>query len=392
MAKLNENIINLDDKDIFLNVINMVNKYKLDNPDADILSLGVGDVSLPIIKPVIEAMHLAVDDLSRRETFKGYDTSFGSVALKEAILKNEYGNFNFGTDEIYISDGVKSDCTSILELFDIDSKICVTNAMYPVYKAGAACLNRKVTVLEADEDNNFMPNVPKEKYDIIYICSPSNPTGICYTYDELKKWVEYAMQNEAIILYDNVYMPFISSKDVPKSIYEIEGAKKVAIEFRSFSKLASFSGVRCSYYIIPNEIDKNINKVWKKRTINRFNGTSYIAQKGALAIYTEEAQIEIKKNIAYYKENAKLLRDFFLAHGYIVYGGIDAPYVWVKIKENMTSWELFDLFLNKLNIVIIPGIIFGTGGDEYFRLSGLGTKETVEKAIKRMEEYYEKES
>ena len=390
MAKLNNNIVNLEDNDIFLNVTKKVNEFKMKHKDTKLLSLGIGEPSMPIIKSVIDAMHKAVDDLSRKETFKGYNTNFGYTSLKEKILDNEYKKYNFSTDEIYISNGTKPDSTNILELFDINSKICITDSMYPIYRDGALSLNRRVDVLKAEESNNFIPQIPKEKYDIIYICSPSNPTGISYTYDELKRWVDYAIKNNSVILYDNVYMPFISSKNIPKSIYEIDGAKKVAIEFRSFSKTISFSGVRCSYYIIPNEIDNNINYYWKKRTINRFNGADYIAQVGAEASYREESQKLIKKNIEYYKNNTKNLREFFLSHGFTVYGGVDSPYVWVKIKEDITSWELFDLYLEKLNIIVIPGCIFGHGGEGFFRVSGLGEKGTIDECIRLLGEYYEK--
>ena len=389
MAKLNEKIVNLEEDNVFLNVTNKINEFKMNNPHLEVLSLGIGDVSKPIVKPVIKAMHKAVTDLGKEETFKGYNSPYGYDFLKKKILDNEYRKFNFKNEEIYISNGTKTDITSILELFDINAKICITDAMYPVYRDGAYALNRNVSILKASEDNNFIPKIPKEKYDIIYICSPSNPTGICYTYQELSKWVEYAIKNDAVILYDNVYYPFITSKNVPKSIYEIKGAKKVAIEFRSFSKTASFSGVRCSYYIIPNDIDKNINKYWRKRTINRFNGTDYIAQRGAEAAYLLRSKYLIKKNIKYYQRNMKLLRDCFIKLGFTVYGGIDSPYMWVKIKEDMKSWKLFEFYLEKLNIIVIPGIIFGSQGDNYFRVSSFASYDDILKIIKRLGDYYE---
>ena len=391
MVKFNNEIINLEENNVFLNVTNRISEYKAKYPDKEILSVGIGDATLPIVKPIISAMHDAVEDLSKIETFKGYNSCFGYDSLKEKILKNEYKEFNFKNDEIYISNGTKTDCTSILELFSIDSRICITNAMYPIYRDGAHCLNRNVSILDVNEENNFIPEIPKEVYDIIYICSPSNPTGICYNYDEIKKWVDYALKNKAIILYDNVYNSFISSKNIPLSIYEIKDARKVAIEFRSFSKIASFSGVRCSYYIIPNDIDKRINKLWKKRTINRFNGADYIAQRGAEAVYSEEAQLLIKENINYYKKNTKKLRASFIKMGFQVYGGIDSPYLWIKIKENIKSWDLFNLYLEKLNIIIIPGIIFGNNGDKYFRVSGFALDSTIDKVIKKLENYYGKE-
>ena len=390
MVKLNNYLNKMEKENIFSNVTLKVNNYKSKNPNAKIISLGVGDVSKSIVKPVIDAMHKAVDDLSDEETFMGYGSYYGYDFLKEEIIKNDYKNFNFTNDEIYISNGTKTDSTSILELFDINSKICISNPMYPINKNGALCLNRDVSVLNANENNDFIPDIPKEKYDIIYICSPSNPTGIAYTYKDLKKWVDYAIKNKSIILYDNVYSSFITSKDVPKSIYEIKNANNVAIEFRSFSKNASFTGVRCSYYVIPNKISNGINVLWKKRTINRFNGADYIAQMGAKASYSNEAKSEIKKNIEYYMKNASILRECFIKLGFKVYGGIDCPFMWIKTRDNMKSWDFFDLFLNKLNIVIIPGIIFGNAGDKYFRVSALASREQIKEAIERISDYYEK--
>ena len=385
MVKINECLLKMEQNNIFKNIALKVSEYKKNNPDKKIISLGVGDVSKPIVKPIIDAMHEAVDDLADSKTFKGYGSYYGYDFLKEKIIDNEYKDFDISLDEIYISNGTKTDSTSILELFDINSKICITDPIYPIYRDGAASLNRKVFILDIKND---LPVIPKEKYDIIYLCSPSNPMGIAYKKDYLKKWIIYAIKNKSVILYDNVYSAFIESEDVPKSIYEIEGAKKVAIELRSFSKNASFTGVRCSYYIIPKEIKNNINEFWKRRTINRFNGADYIAQKGALASFLPESQKLIKDNIKYYKDNAKLLRKAFSNCGFHFIGGIDSPYLWVKIKENITSWEVFDIFLKTLNIVIIPGIIFGKNGDNYFRVSSLGKKKDVVEAIKRIENYY----
>lgn len=386
--KINTCLSKMEDIDIFSSVTKKINDYKKNNPNNKLLSLGVGDVSKPIPKKVIEAMHKAVDDLSKMETFKGYGSYYGYDFLKEKILLNEYKNLNLSLDEIYISNGAKTDSTSILELFDINSKICITDPMYPIYRDGATCLNRKVETIEVD--SNFIAKIPNKKYDIIYICSPSNPIGISYNYKTLEKWINYALKNNSIILYDNVYSSFIVSKDVPKSIYEIPNARKVAIEFRSFSKCASFTGVRCSYYIIPNEISSNVNYLWRKRTMNRFNGADYIAQRGAEAVYTKEAQKEIKNNIDYYHKNAKKLRDFFTEMGFVVYGGIDSPFLWIKIKDNMSSWEYFDFLLQELQIIVIPGIIFGKGGDGYFRVSALASSDVIDSSIERMKKHYEK--
>lgn len=390
--KINEKIVKIEEENAFLKVSSIIADYKKKHPNAKLLSLGIGDVSKPIVKPIIKAMHEAVDDLASMDTFKGYGASYGYDFLKEKILENDYKDFHFTYDEIYISNGTKTDSTNILELFDINSKICITNVMYPIYRDGAMCLNREVTCLPINEENSFIPEIPKEHFDIIYICSPSNPTGICYTYQDLEKWVKYAIDNQAVILYDNVYTAFISSSNVPKSIYEVKDAKKVAIEFRSFSKNAGFTGVRCSYYVIPKEIGKDINKLWKKRTINRFNGADYIAQKGATAVYLKESQQLIKENINYYHENARILRSSFENLGFQVYGGIDSPFMWVKILNNMTSWEWFNFLLNELEIIVVPGIIFGSSGNNYFRVSALGNRENIKLIIERLKKYYEKEN
>ena len=389
MVKYNELLLNIEENNIFKTVSLKVSEYKKNNPDKKIISLGIGDVSKPIVKPIIDMMHEAVDELADSKTFKGYGSYYGYDFLKEKIIDNEYKKIKFSLDEIYISNGTKTDITSILELFDINSKICITDPMYPIYRDGAASLGRKVYQIDT-KDN--LPVIPVEKYDIIYICSPSNPMGIAYNKDYLKSWINYALKNESIILYDNVYSDFIESKDVPKTIYELEDSKKVAIEFRSFSKNASFTGVRCSYYIIPKELKEGINDIWKKRTINRFNGADYISQKGALASFLPESQKLIKENISYYKNNAKLLRNAFSNCKFQFIGGIDSPYMWVRIKENKTSWEIFDLFLKELNIIIIPGIIFGEKGDKFFRVSALGKYEDVVDAIKRIELYYKEKN
>lgn len=386
--KINNNLLKLEDDNIFLKVTQKVKKYKEKYPNKEILSLGIGDVSKPIVEPIIKAMKNAVNDLSDMKTFKGYGAYYGYDFLKEKILKNDYKNFNFSNDELYISNGTKTDTTNILELFDINSKILITDPMYPIYRDGAISMNRNIEVLPLKEENNFIPKPPKEKYDVIYICSPSNPIGVAFTKNDLELWVKYAIENNAVILYDNVYESFISSNDVPHSIYEIENSKKCSIEFKSFSKNASFTGVRCSYYVIPNDLYPNINKLWKKRTINRFNGADYIAQKGAEAVYQENTQVLIKDNINYYKENLNMLLNCFKSANFKVWGGNDSPYLWIKTKDNMNSWEMFDLFLNELNIIIIPGIIFGYSGDKYFRVSALGNREVVLKCIERINRYF----
>ena len=386
----NKDLFNLEVGDGFSDVTRKINQHKKNNPDAKIISFGIGDVSMPIVKPVIDAMHKAVDDLANIETFSGYGNYYGLEVLRKAIAENIYNGFDFSFDEVYISNGTKSDSANILELFDINSKIYLTNPGYSVYRDGALCLNRQTTTFPLTEQNNFVPTIPGERFDLIYMCSPNNPIGNAYTYNELKLWIDYAKANNSIILYDNVYFPFIRGKDKPKTIYEIDGAKEVAIEFRSFSKSASFTGVRCSYYIIPKEIDSNINVLWKKRTMNRSNGVDYIAQKGALAALDSEAELLLKNNIDYYLSNAILLKEAFEKLEFQVWGGEDSPFMWIKIKNKEDSWEFFNFMLEKLNIIIIPGIVFGDFGDKYFRVSALGKKADIEEGIRRMSEYYEK--
>ena len=385
MVKINNDLYNLNNDYSFYNISKIVKSYKLNH--TNVISLGVGDVSKPIVKSVIKKMHEAVDELSDMKTFRGYGASFGYDFLKKKILTEEYNN-SFSLDEIYISNGTKTDVSNILELFDIKSKIYISNPLYPIYKDASYCLNRNIYFGEVDD--NFIPVIPKEKYDIIYLCSPNNPTGICYSYKELKRWIKYALKNNSVILYDNVYSHFIESKDAVKSIYEIKDSKKVAIEFRSFSKHASFTGVRCSYYIIPNDLYDGINDLWKQRTINRFNGADYIAQRGALETFSNESKKEIKKNLQYYKYNSKLLREFFENFGFKIYGGVDSPFIWVKINNNMSSMEYFNFLLKEFNIVVIPGIVFGDKGDKFIRVSALASRDVIIEAIERMKKYYEK--
>lgn len=389
MAKINENLKNIESENSFAKVIKLANAYKIKHPDNEVVSLGIGDVTLPIPKKIVDIMQNALEELDDKDTFKGYGDSSGYEFLKSTILDNEYKNMGFTTKEIYISNGTKTDSTNILELFDINSKILISDIMYPIYHNATLCLNRKTYVMPLKEEDNFVPQVPEEHYDIIYLCNPNNPIGNAYDYDTLTSWVNYANRENAIIIYDNVYEDFISY-NLPHSIYEINGAKNVAIELKSFSKSLSFSGIRCSYYIIPKEIYEDVNNIWALRTINRFNGVNYITQKGANAFYDADVQIEVKKNINYYLENAHILKEGFKKCGFSIWGGENAPYLWVKIKENMTSWEIFDKYLHELNIIITPGIIFGASGDKYFRISALNTRENTIKAIERIIKYYEK--
>lgn len=389
MVKINENLKKITSDNSFIKVMSLTNKYKKDSPNKEVISLSIGDVTIPIPEKVVDVMLDTLNKQKYSDTFKGYGSSSGYDFLKKKILENEYGNLNFTLDEIYISNGTKIDCINILELFTNDAKVLISNISYPIYLNGSLVLNKNIYTFPLKEEDNFIPQVPNNHYDIIFLCNPNNPIGNCYNYETLKKWVDYALKENAIIIYDNVYEDFIGG-DLPHSIYEIENAKKVAIEFRSFSKSLSFSGIRCSYYILPNEIYPNVNELWKERTINRFNGVNYVTQVGAEAFYLDEVQDIIKGNIGYYLENAKLLRTGLLKNGFKIWGGENSPYIWVKIKENITSWQVFELYLTKLDVVVTPGIIFGNAGDKYFRVSALGKRKDIIKAIERITRYYEK--
>lgn len=381
MANINGNLLNISQKNNFTIVAELVHDYKIKNPQVQLYNLGVGDVSKPIIREVRNEMKKAIDDLGEIETFKGYGYYYGHEFLKNKIIENYH---DFTLDEIYISDGAKTDTTNILELFDKDSLACIYNPSYPVYRDALDIMGIKYEYLEANEKNNFRP-LPNKKYDLVYIRSPSNPLGVAYNRDYLQKWIDYAVINNCVILYDNVYDAFINSADVPKSIYELKNAKSVAIEFKSFSKKASFTGVRCSYYVIPNDlIIKDANKYWRKRVMTKFNGADYIAQRGAYATFNKKAKNKIMNNINDYLRNAKYIKNELEKLNYQVYGGIDSPYLWIKINKKMNSWEYFEYMLNKLNVIIIPGVVFGSKGDSYFRVSALAKKEDIYAAIERI--------
>ena len=384
LMMINKDLLKIEKENVFSKATLKIADYKKDNPNKKLISLGIGDVSIPIIRPVLEAMHKAIEEQGDINTFNGYGAYYGLKELREAISINDYNGL-ISPDEIYVGDGTKSDSTNILELFDKDIKVLVGNPTYPIYLNGALALSRKAYF--ANMSNDFKMLIPKEKYDVVYICSPSNPIGNAYTKEDLKLWIDYADKNNSIIIYDNVYKDFVSNPDVPKTIYEIDGAKKCVIELRSFSKNASFSGIRVSYLVLPKEMGSEISSLWKERTINRFNGACVIAQKGALATYSDKAKEMIKENIKTYKENTKYLKDNFIKLGYEVIGGNDAPYMFVKCKDKMSSWQTFDFFLKELNIIVIPGVIFGSNGEGYFRVSGLGLLKDSKEAVLRMKEY-----
>ncbi len=444
MIKINKNFLKLQDSYLFSTINQKVNGYIAQNPSADIIKLGIGDVTRPIPQVILDAIKKATDEMGNVETFKGYGPEHGYDFLREKIVENEYSELGIDVDEIFVSDGAKCDTGNIVEIFDKNIKIAITDPVYPVYldtnvmygRTGEfnsqTGMNDGVIYMKANEENNFEPKPEEleEIPDLIYICSPNNPTGTAMTKETLKKWVDFAKEHNSIILYDAAYEAFIEEKDIPHSIYEIEGAKEVAIEFRSFSKTAGFTGLRCAYTVVPkkcevmyySDCEKNIkyleeeksenrkckcsmkekeenkkckgnirereeykrislNKLWERRSSTKFNGVSYIIQRGAEATYTKDGKAKIKENIEYYKENARIIRHGLEKAGITAYGGINAPYVWLKTPNNMKSWDFFDLLLEKCNIVGTPGVGFGPSGEGYFRLTAFGDRDKTIEAI-----------
>ena len=386
---INENYLNLEESYLFSTVAKKVAQYTSENPDKKVIRLGIGDVTLPLCNAVIGAMHKAVDEMGSQSTFRGYGPEQGYDFLRDAV-KNYYlkRNVELDEDEIFISDGAKSDIGNILDLFSKDNAVLVPDPVYPVYVDTNIMAGRKVIFANANEENDFLPLPDKNiKADIIYICSPNNPTGAVYNKEQLKLWVNYAKEQNAIILFDAAYECFVSDENLPKSIFEIEGAKDCAIEFCSLSKTAGFTGTRCGYTIVPKNLGR-LNKFWLRRQTTKFNGVPYIVQRGAEAVFSEEGQKEIKENINYYKENAKIISETLTRCGIYYTGGKHSPYIWLKCPNNMKSWEFFDYLLNNIQIVGTPGSGFGQNGEGYFRLTSFGSKENTIEAMKRFEEAF----
>ena len=404
MATINDNYLKLPGSYLFAEIARRVAAYKEANPNADIIRLGIGDVTQPLPQVCIEAMHKAVDDQAKAETFHGYGPEQGYSFLTEAIIKNNYTDrgIEIAPDEIFVSDGSKSDCGNIQEIFGTVNKVAITDPVYPVYLDTNVMAGRTGTLQEdghfegvvylpCTAENNFAPSLPTEKVDMIYLCCPNNPTGTTLSRAELTKWVNYAKENDAVILFDAAYAAYITEDDVPRSIYEIPGAKDVAIEFRSFSKTAGFTGTRCGYTIVPKTVTGRaadgsrvpFNKLWNRRHTTKFNGTAYIVQRGAAAIYTEEGKKQVKELISYYMENARIIREGLKSVGIKAYGGVNAPYIWLKTPDNMSSWDFFDKLLHEVNIVGTPGAGFGPCGEGYFRLTAFGSRENTERAVAR---------
>ena len=405
MATINDNYLKLPGSYLFAEIARRVAAFKEANPDADIIRLGIGDVTQPLPPACIEAMHKAVDEMASADTFRGYGPEQGYSFLTDAIIEHNYKarGIDIASDEIFISDGSKSDCGNIQEIFGTDNRVAITDPVYPVYLDTNVMAGRTgtinpdghfegVTYLPCDASNDFAPALPQKRVDMIYLCCPNNPTGTTLSRTELKKWVDYARENEAVILFDAAYAAYITEDDVPRSIYEIEGAKDVAIEFRSFSKTAGFTGTRCGYTIIPKTVKGHaadgslveFNKLWNRRHTTKFNGTAYIVQRGAAAIYTEEGQKQVRETIAYYMENARIIREGLQAASIKAYGGVNAPYIWLQTPNDMPSWDFFDKLLTEVHIVGTPGAGFGPCGEGYFRLTAFGNRENTVRAVERI--------
>ncbi|MFZ4724480.1 MAG: LL-diaminopimelate aminotransferase [Paludibacter sp.] len=406
MAQINENFIKIPATYLFSEIAKRVSKHKEENPTAPIIRMGIGDVSLPLPDAAVDAMIKAADEQRVASTFRGYGPEQGYAFLREAIVQNDFisKGIEIDIDEVFVSDGAKSDTGNIGDIFDVNNRVAITDPSYPVYvdtnamggRAGEPTSSGEWTnlvYLSCNAENNFVPALPTEKVDLVYLCYPNNPTGTTLTKDQLTLWVNYAKANNVILLFDAAYEAFITEEDVPHSIYEIEGAKDVAIEFRSFSKTAGFTGTRCGYTVVPKQLmgysengeKVSLNKLWNRRQCTKFNGTSYVVQRAAEATYSIEGKKQVKALIEFYTENARIIREGLLIAGYTIFGGINAPYVWAKAPIGMGSWEYFDYLLNEKNIVTTPGAGFGASGEGYVRFSAFGSRENTIEAMKRLE-------
>ena len=405
MALVNEHLLKLPENYLFADITKRINTFKVTHPKTDVINLGIGDVTQPIPQACIEAMQKAAADLWRAETFHGYGPEQGYGFLIDAIIKHDYAarGISIEPSEMFVSDGAKSDTGNIGDILRHDNSIGVTDPIYPAYVDSNVSSGRAGTLESESEwsnvvylpckiENNFVPDIPKRRIDIIYLCYPNNPTGAVLTKAELKKWVSYAIENDALIIFDGAYEAYIQSPDIPHSIYEIKGAKKVAIESRSFSKTAGFTGVRCGYMIIPKEVTAatlegkrvSLNRLWLRRQSTKFNGVSYITQRGAEAIYTPEGKKQVKAMIGYYMENARLMKRMLGKTGLRFFGGENAPYLWLKAPGNMTAWKFFDKLLYEAHVVSTPGIGFGPSGEGYVRITSFGNRHDCEEGIRRI--------
>ena len=398
MAKLNENYLNLKESYLFSEIAHRVAAYTQANPDKKVIRLGIGDVTRPLSSEVIEALHQGVNDMADGSTFKGYGPEQGYDFVRNAVVEYYSRNgVSIDASEVFVSDGAKSDTGNITDLFAQDNVILIPDPVYPVYVDTNIMNGRNITYIDANAENNFLPMPdPSVHADIIYICSPNNPTGAAYNHEQLKVWVDYALANEAIILYDSAYECFITDSSLPRSIFAIEGAKKCAIEFCSLSKTAGFTGTRCGYTIVPKDLkvvastgkEMSLNAMWNRRQTTKFNGVSYIVQKGAAAVFSEAGMAQCKANIAYYQENARIIAECLDRKGIRYFGGVNSPYIWFECPKGMESWEFFDYLLNNAQVVGTPGAGFGNNGKNFFRLTAFGTKENTIEAMERFDKLF----
>ena len=401
MVTVNHNYLKLPGSYLFSTIGKKVRAYKEENPDKEVISLGIGDVTQPLVPAIIDALHGAVEEMAHAETFRGYAPDLGYEFLRRAIAKNDYQDrgCDIAADEIFVSDGAKSDSGNIQEIFGTDNKVAVCDPVYPVYVDTNVMAGRTgeynrvrenfdgVIYMPCRKENGFLPEFPSEVPDLIYLCFPNNPTGSAITKDELQKWVDYANKNGCVIIYDAAYEAYISEENVPHSIYECEGARTCAIELRSFSKNAGFTGVRLGFTVIPKELVRDgvsLHSLWARRHGTKFNGAPYIVQKAGEAVYSEAGKAQLKDQVGYYMRNAKLIHDELAKAGFSVSGGVNAPYIWLETPDKMTSWEFFDYLLKNANVVGTPGSGFGSHGEGYFRLTAFGTYENTLKAIDRI--------
>ena len=401
MLTINENYLKLPGSYLFSDIAKKVAAYQKAHPDREIIRLGIGDVTQPIAPAIVEALHRAVDEMGDAGTFRGYAPDLGYDFLREAIVENDYRAWGcpVEADEIFVSDGAKSDCGNIQEIFSGDSRIAVCDPVYPVYVDSNVMAGRTgeydegtgmwsdVIYMPCTEENGFSPELPKETPDLIYLCNPNNPTGTTLDRSQLKVWVDYANRAGAVILYDAAYEAYISEPGVPHSIFEIEGARTCAIEFRSFSKKAGFTGVRLGFTVVPKDLkcgDVSLHSLWARRHGTKFNGAPYIEQRAGEAVYSEEGNRQVMEQVAYYMRNARTIHEGLKEAGYSVYGGVNSPYIWLKTENGMTSWEFFDYLLEQANVVGTPGSGFGPSGEGYFRLTAFGTYENTVKAVERL--------
>lgn len=404
MIKVNDNFCKLPAAYLFSEVARRIDAYRKAHPDVDIIRMGIGDVTCPICQAAVDAMHRAADDQLSEFTFHGYGPEQGYSFLREKISEYDYKSrgVNIGIDEIFISDGAKSDTGNIGDILSVNCKIAVTDPVYPVYvdtnvmsgRAGNLCDGRwdHIEYLPCTAENDFIPALPVGNPDVIYLCYPNNPTGTTLNREQLAKWVDYALAHNALIMFDSAYEAYITEDNVPHSIYEIPGAEKVAIEFRSYSKTAGFTGLRCGYTVVPKALkgvdsegnEVSLNALWNRRQCTKFNGASYVVQRAAEALYSPKGQRQVKETIGYYMRNAKVLRDGLAEAGLDVYGGVNAPYIWIKTPGGMSSWDFFDLLLSECNVAGTPGSGFGPSGEGYFRLTAFGRYENTVEAVERL--------